>query len=395
MPPNRNAVIDLGRISAIHGTAGGDVEKRLRLEYTGQTTPEILACSETHSQLSILFAIEWGLQAKARALGGEDKLNDEERLVLAVRALDREVGNGGYDQFFVNSSRRFAPVIVVCLRRIGCEDTAAVTERAIAALGLTQIDVPAIEEAIAKEDSVRDAVFEACDQDFYRLTELFDKLFAFVTAVQEKIRTDDYPQLPARKEPSNATKLYHSLLFWKRAWNPTLEEAQDVARKIARVRAIPATDIDIDGAAVRYCLSRAAQSGDLERGEALADRAFELMRDEPIHGVEHKRWVEALIAGGRSEKADQAALHYLKFLKSGGRSDDSEEGPRNLVMFWARFVKEYRAVLQLSRKFFEGNFPEIKLDEVKPLQKFNFKFPQPKNPIQFLSESAEFLEGSN
>jgi hypothetical protein len=374
------------------------VEKKPTLEYAGQITPEILACSDTHTHLSILFAFEWGLQAKARAVGGEDKLSEEEQVVLAVLALDREVGNGGFHQFFVNSSRRFVPSVIRCLRRIGCEETAAITERALTAFRLPQIDLPAIEEAIAKDDSARDAVFEACDQDFYRLTELFDMLFVFVTAEQEKIqliRTDDYPRFPARKESSRAADLYFSLRFWKGAWDPTVEEAQRVARKIAQVKAIPATGTDVEGAAVLYCLGKARRSGDLDRGEALAARALELMRNEPMHGVEHKAWVEALIAGERLEKADQATLEHLQFLNSGGKSDRSEKGHQNSVLFWARLLKEHRAALKRSMEFFEANFPEVKLDEVKVLPKPNLKFPKPAKAFQFLSERPEFSSGSN
>ena len=85
------------------------------LEYEGQTTSELMACKNTHRIDSILCAFEWGIQAKSKP-EGEDALTDEERLVLAVMALTREVNNGGYHQFFVNSSSRFAPTIVDSLR---------------------------------------------------------------------------------------------------------------------------------------------------------------------------------------------------------------------------------------------------------------------------------------
>jgi uncharacterized protein DUF4375 len=50
-------------------------------------------------------------------------LTDEENLVLGVMALDREVTNGGYYQFFLNSSRWFVAVILDYLRRIECTAT--------------------------------------------------------------------------------------------------------------------------------------------------------------------------------------------------------------------------------------------------------------------------------
>jgi Domain of unknown function (DUF4375) len=51
-----------------------------------------------------------GIQEKA-IQKGERALTKEERAVLTVAALEEEVNNGGFDQFFRNSSRRFAPQV--------------------------------------------------------------------------------------------------------------------------------------------------------------------------------------------------------------------------------------------------------------------------------------------
>ena len=59
----------------------------------------------------------------------------EEIIVLAVEALEREVNNGGYSQFFVNSSREFTPIIVHALLRIDCIKTVEITKDAIRAAG--------------------------------------------------------------------------------------------------------------------------------------------------------------------------------------------------------------------------------------------------------------------
>ena len=93
-------------------------ERKPSLEYTGQTTPELLACKDSHSIGCLFLAFEWGIEAKERRIG-EAALTEEERLVLAVQAVDREVNNGGYDQFFRNSSRRFTPIVVRSLQLLG------------------------------------------------------------------------------------------------------------------------------------------------------------------------------------------------------------------------------------------------------------------------------------
>lgn len=70
------------------------------LEYAGQSTAALIAAKETHRIDSILCAFE---QAVQRKLELEQALSEEEMLILAVEALEREVNNGGYHQFFVNS----------------------------------------------------------------------------------------------------------------------------------------------------------------------------------------------------------------------------------------------------------------------------------------------------
>lgn len=56
---------------------------RPQLEYTGQSSEEVLEHIGTHSDFSVLGGLRWCIAAKARALGGEDRLTEEERIVLA------------------------------------------------------------------------------------------------------------------------------------------------------------------------------------------------------------------------------------------------------------------------------------------------------------------------
>jgi len=56
---------------------------------------------------------------------------------LLSEALEREVNNGGYSQFFTDSSGEFAPVMVDCLKRIDCPIVAGITAEALKAIGYT------------------------------------------------------------------------------------------------------------------------------------------------------------------------------------------------------------------------------------------------------------------
>jgi len=153
--------------------------------YSGQTIDELISLESDFDAFEILFALETELSKKAAV----KDVTTAEAYVLAIQALRREVDNGGYDQFFVNSSVEFAPIVVAALKAIGCDRIAEVTSRAISALGTTNPD--SIAEIIADEDAERETVFAACDDAFYELagfaheSDLEAKLLAFVKANRE------------------------------------------------------------------------------------------------------------------------------------------------------------------------------------------------------------------
>jgi Domain of unknown function (DUF4375) len=66
--------------------------------YSGETTNELLGYPAQGQRDVLVRAFEEGLLRKATRTG-ERALSTEERTILAVRALDREVNNGGYHQF--------------------------------------------------------------------------------------------------------------------------------------------------------------------------------------------------------------------------------------------------------------------------------------------------------
>lgn len=157
------------------------------IRYSGQSLDELLALEGKHDNHILMFAIEGGLQRKATRKGN-DKLAPEEMSVLAVMALDREVNNGGYHQFFVNEMQ-YAPIVVESLNRVGCPKTAVITEAAIAALRLPAVSVAAIEKVIYDDDDERDRKLGECDDRFFEYPEnLAERLFAYVKANRSKIR---------------------------------------------------------------------------------------------------------------------------------------------------------------------------------------------------------------
>ncbi len=118
------------------------------------TIDELLALENEYEPYILIWQFEYGVEEKIEQ-EGKDALTEEEMIVLAVQALDREVNNGGYHQFFTNSSVEYAPIIVGALHRIGCTRVAELTQEAIDILEIDgPLTVEAIEQAIHGEKSI-------------------------------------------------------------------------------------------------------------------------------------------------------------------------------------------------------------------------------------------------
>jgi predicted transcriptional regulator len=154
--------------------------------YSGQSVDELLLFEGTEGVRRILITLQEAVQAKVKAAGPLN-MTGVERMLLSLMALSMEVENGGFKQFFFNSSRQFAPSIVGDLVRIGCTEIADIAQRALDALDLPQLSGPAIEAAIKTENQGRDRALKRCDIEFYARTELPERLFAYVKAHQDGI----------------------------------------------------------------------------------------------------------------------------------------------------------------------------------------------------------------
>ncbi len=161
-------------------------------EYSGQTTDELIALEEEYRADSIVLAFEQALNQKAEQVGQEG-LTEEERAILAVEALEREVNNGGYDQFFVNSSNEYAPIVVDALNRIGCTETAKLTQKAIDTLGIARsVTVEAVDRVMEQENTGRDEKLGECDDRYYEMAgDLAGPLLEFIKSNRDRIILKD------------------------------------------------------------------------------------------------------------------------------------------------------------------------------------------------------------
>lgn len=99
-------------------------------------------------------------------------LNENQRVFYITQLLEMEVNNGGFSQFFFNSSGNFGNELVECFEKIGAVNTARICKKAVGVFGekiptnwekrqkfLTPDD--------EKEEQRIEHIFEECDRVFF------------------------------------------------------------------------------------------------------------------------------------------------------------------------------------------------------------------------------------
>ena len=144
--------------------------------YSGQTTDQLISLEKEYRVPSLVLAFEQAIAQKATRF----RLTEEELIVLSVEALEREVNNGGYLQFFLNTPQ-FVSTIVPSLQRIGRPITAEITRKALEALRLPNLSADKVIAAVAVHNNERDADLRQYDDAYYNNTEsIAVSLFEFI-----------------------------------------------------------------------------------------------------------------------------------------------------------------------------------------------------------------------
>ena len=111
---------------------------------------------------------------------GEDMsaLSEAERIFYITQTLEMEVNNGGFSQFFYNSSGNFSNELVGAFTAIGANATAAICQKAISAFGRDiPVDRDEREEMLDElEGDEFDAILEECDCAFFDYKDNLDEL---------------------------------------------------------------------------------------------------------------------------------------------------------------------------------------------------------------------------
>jgi len=141
------------------------MEKQFLGSYGGQTTDQLIGLKEKYRIDSLILAFEEAIQRKR-----EDDLSDPERYVLAIEAMEREVNNGGWEQFFDNTENEFDATLPKALDAIGCHKTAQLSR-----------------EALEASRQAKD--LEDFDRRYYAESEpIADKLFEYIETNADSVR---------------------------------------------------------------------------------------------------------------------------------------------------------------------------------------------------------------
>ena len=100
--------------------------------YSGQSTDELIALEGEYRTDSLVLTFEQAVEQKVMKCD----ITDKEAVIPIIEWLEREVNNGGYHQFFVNTKLE-AVLAVDALNLIGCPKVADLTQQAIDALAIS------------------------------------------------------------------------------------------------------------------------------------------------------------------------------------------------------------------------------------------------------------------
>ncbi len=119
-----------------------------------------------------------------------DKLTEKERIILVLLDLAEEVNNGGFEQYYSNSSGDFANEIIDALKTIGAEKTLVVCQKANAVFG-EQVPKDREERNMFLAEKMTDEqreILEKCDEEFFiTCSEISELGYRYLKEQEEQI----------------------------------------------------------------------------------------------------------------------------------------------------------------------------------------------------------------
>lgn len=120
-----------------------------------------------------------------------EKLSMEEKTIVFIEALEREINNGGFSQFFFNSSGDFVAETVEALKKVGSSKFLALLEAAIAQFPGSYIpkDQGERQDILDTLENDAEPVWQKLESEFYRYEEnIYDLMVGYISSNIKKFR---------------------------------------------------------------------------------------------------------------------------------------------------------------------------------------------------------------
>lgn len=107
-----------------------------------------------------------------------DRLTEPQKIFYFNQNLEREINNGGFNQYFYNSSGDFAHDTIISLRTIGADKTADILQKAIDQFPNSTVskDRAKRQEVLEQIEEAANEVWEQLDQTFYKYEDDLNEL---------------------------------------------------------------------------------------------------------------------------------------------------------------------------------------------------------------------------
>lgn len=148
-------------------------------EYKSMTNEELLALSDDdlYNAVSSITDLDVG------SLAGKDiaKMNEYQRTFYVLNEFNNEIMNGGLCQFFVNSSREYAPFVSQSLLFVGADKTKALFDDFVLTnqINLDDLNSFIIQDVNDFEKQNERYPFDDFDDEYVEIDELYDLMIKY------------------------------------------------------------------------------------------------------------------------------------------------------------------------------------------------------------------------
>jgi len=146
-------------------------------------------------ETDIVLAIDDYLNLKSNYCDKIEVLNEAQRTFVFVENLEKEINNGGFNQFYFNSSGDYSHETVDALLKIGANRTADIIKTANSQFPENTVptDRGKRQEILEQIEDVADEIWDNCDTEFYEYEDnITELLIEFVKKNKDDINNSCY-----------------------------------------------------------------------------------------------------------------------------------------------------------------------------------------------------------